>query len=68
MLDVSSLVKKTDYNTKVTEIENKLNNHNHDKYITALEINTLAEDVFNARLAQANLVAKTNFDNNCIKP
>ena len=66
--DVSSLVKKTDYNTKVTEIENKLNNHNHDKYITALEINTLAEDVFNARLAQANLVAKTNFDNNCIKP
>ena len=30
---VGSLVKKTDYNTKVTEIENKLNNHNHDKYI-----------------------------------
>ena len=27
--DVSNLVKKTDYNTKVTEIENKLNNHNH---------------------------------------
>ena len=32
--DVSNLVKKTDHNTKVTEIENKLNNHNHDKYIT----------------------------------
>ena len=29
---VCSLVKKkTDYNTKITEIENKLNNHNHDK-------------------------------------
>ena len=31
--DVSNLVKKTDYNTNVTEIENKLTNHNHDKYI-----------------------------------
>ena len=38
---VSSLVKKkTDYNTKVTEMENKLNNHNHDKYITTAEFNT----------------------------
>ena len=61
--DASSLVQKTDYNTKVTEIENKLNNHNHDKYITTPEFHTLAADVFNARLAQAFLVAKTNFDN-----
>ena len=61
--DVSNLVKKTDYNTKVTEIENKLNNHNHDKYITTLEFNTLAADVFNERLARANLVAKIKFDN-----
>ena len=59
---VSSLVNKTDYNTKVTEIENKLNNHNHDKYITTPEFNTLAADVFNARLAQANLITKTDFD------
>ena len=59
---VSNLVKKTDYNTKVTEIENKLNNHNHDKYITTPEFNTLAADVFNAKLAQANLITKTNFD------
>ena len=58
---VSSLVKKTDYDTKITEIENKLNNHNHDKYITTPEFNTLAADVFNARLAQANLVT-TDFD------
>ena len=57
---VSSLVKKTDHNTKVTEIENKLNNHNHDKYITTPEYNALAADVFNARLARANLVAKPN--------
>ena len=59
---VSNLVKRTDYNTKVTEIENELNNHNHDKYITTPEFNTLAADVFNARLARANLVAKINFD------
>ena len=56
------MVKKIDYNAKVTEIENKLNNHNHDKYITTSEFNTLAA-VFNARLAKANFVAKTNFDN-----
>ena len=56
-------LKKTDYDTKVTEIENKLNNHNHDKYITTPEFNTLAADVFNARLSQANLVTKTNFNN-----
>ena len=60
--DVSSLVKKTDYNTKITEMENKLNNHNHDKYITTPEFNTLAADVFNARLSRANAVTKTDFD------
>ena len=59
---VSNLVKKTDYNTKVTEIENKLNNHNHDKYIDTSEFNKLAADVFNARLAQANLITKADFD------
>ena len=59
---ISNLVKKTDYNTKVTEIENKLNNHNHDKYIDTSEFNILAVDVFNARTAQANLVTKTDFD------
>ena len=43
-------LKKTDNNTKVTVIENKLNNHNHDKYITTPEFDTLDADVFNARL------------------
>ena len=57
--DVSNLVKKTYYDTKVTKIENK---HNHDKYIDTPEFNKLAADVFNARLAQANLVTKTDFD------
>ena len=59
--DVSYLVKKTDYNTKFTEVENKLNNHNHDKYITTQEFYKLAADVFNARIGQANLTTKTDF-------
>ena len=63
MPSVSSLIKKTDYNTKIVEIEKKLTDLDHGKYITTPEFNTLAADVFNARLARANLVAKTNFDN-----
>ena len=47
--NVSSMVKKTDYDTKISELETKLTDHNHDKYI------------FNARLAQANLIRKTDF-------
>ena len=50
------------HNTKVTGIENKLNNHNDDKYIDTSEFNKLAVDVVNARLAQTNLVTKTDFD------
>ena len=60
---VSSLVKKTNYYTKTPEIENKRHNHNHDKYITTPEFNTLAANVFNARLLQGNLVTKYFFDN-----
>ena len=59
---VSCLVKKTDYDTKITEIEKKLTTHNHDKYITTPEFNDLAADVFNARLTKANLITKINFD------
>ena len=57
------MIKRTDHNTKITEIENKLN-HNHDKYITTPEFNTLAANVFNARIAQANFITKTDFDAN----
>ena len=48
---VSNLV--TDYNTKISELEKKLTDHNHDKYITTVEFNTLA--------AEANLITKTDF-------
>ena len=58
---VSSLVEKTDYDTKITEIEKKLTDYNHGKYITTPEFNTLSVSVFNTRLAQANLITKTDF-------
>ena len=56
---VSNLVKKI---TKITNIENQLNNHNHDEYIYTSKFNTLATKFFKARLAQANLIRKTDFD------
>ena len=48
---IRDLVKKTEYNTKITDIENILNNYNHDKYVSTSEFNTLAINIFNARLA-----------------
>ena len=60
--DVSSSIKKTNYDTKIGELERKFTDHNHDKYITTPEFNNLPADVFNARLAQANLIRKTDFD------
>ena len=60
--DVSSLVKKTNYDTKISELEKKHTDHNHGKYITTLKFKNLAADVFNARLAQATLITKTDFD------
>ena len=46
---VSNLVKKTNCNTKISELEKKLTDHNHDQYITTPEFNSLAASVFNAR-------------------
>ena len=52
----------TGCNTKISEIENKITDHNHDKYITTPEFNNLAVGFSTARLAQTNLVTKANFD------
>ena len=60
--NASSLVKKTNYDTKISELENRFTDHNHDKYITTPEFNTLSAGVFNARLAQGNLITQTDFD------
>ena len=57
------LKKKTDYNTKISDLEKKLNDHKHNKYITTPEFNKLTTENFAARLKQANLITKTDFDN-----
>ena len=59
--NVRGLVIKTDYDTKISELENKLTNQTDDKYNTTSEFNTLAASVFSARLAQANLIIKNRF-------
>ena len=64
--NVSNLVKKTDYDTEVNEIEKKVTDHTHDKYINTPEFNKPTAENFAARLAQANLVTKTDFDNKLI--
>ena len=47
-------------NTKISEIENKI--PDHAKCITTQGFNTLTIENFAARLKQANLVSKTDFD------
>ena len=60
--NVSNLVKKTDCNTKISEIENKVSDDDHDEYITTSKFNKLTTENFRARLSQGNLVTKTDFD------
>ena len=50
----------TALNTKISEVENKISNP--DKYITTPEFNKLTSENFTARLKQASLVTKTDFD------
>ena len=61
---VSSLMKKADYEAKILDIEKKVPDHDHDEYITTSEFNNLTAKNFTARLAQANLVTKIDFDDN----
>ena len=61
--NVSNLIKKTDYNTKSNEIEKKITDHSHDKYITTSEFTKPTAENFVARLAQANLVTNADSDN-----
>ena len=59
--NISCLVKQKQIIKKITEIEKKLTDHDHDKYSTTPEFNNLAARVFTTRLAQENLVTKTDF-------
>ena len=56
-------LKKTDYNTNTRELEKKITDHSHDKYITTPGFNKLTAKIFFARLKQTNLVTKIDFDN-----
>ena len=47
-------------NTKISEVENKI--PSHDKFITTPEFNKLTVENFTARLKQANLMTKSDFD------
>ena len=51
-------LKKTNYNTKTNEIEKKIIDHDHNKYITTPEFNQLTTKDVVATLEQANLVSK----------
>ena len=64
MLVIQSKKKKqTNYNTKINEIEKKISDHDHEKYITTPEFNKLTAENFAARLAQANLGSKSDIAN-----
>ena len=54
----SKMSNKTDYNTKFSEMEKKITDHDHDKYITTPEFDKLTAENFAARLAQADLASK----------
>ena len=41
--------KKTDYNTKINEIEKKITDHYHNRYFTTPELNKLTSENFAAR-------------------
>ena len=56
-------LKKTDYNTKISEIEKKITDHDHYKYITTPKIYKLTAENLAARLAQADLASKNNIAN-----
>ena len=42
---------KTNYDTRISEIQKKLTDHNDDKFITTLEFNKFTAEIFSARLA-----------------
>ena len=42
---------KTDYDTKIGELQKKITDHKHGKYITTPEFNKLIAEYFATRLA-----------------
>ena len=63
ILSVGNLVKKKKNNTNINEIEKKITDHYHDKYITNPEFNKLTAEKFSAGINQANLASKSDVAN-----
>ena len=59
--DVSGLKTTNVLETKINEVENKI--PDNSKYITTQEFNKLTTEHFTAKLTQANLMSKTDFNN-----
>ena len=55
---ISSLVRKTDYDAKISKIEKKKLKHKHDKYSTTQKFNNLITDNSTARLEHAHFLTK----------
>ena len=55
-INTSELVLKTDYKTKIKEIEDKI--PDHDKYITISEFNKLTKENFDEKSQKENLASK----------
>ena len=64
--DIGNLVKKLTVTQNLLKLKKIITDHNHDKYITIPEFNKLTAENFAAKLVQANLVTKTDFDNKLI--
>ena len=62
MPNTSNLVTTTVLNTKISEVENK--SPGNCKYITTHKFSKLTAQNFTARLKEADLVSKTDFNNN----
>ena len=62
--NVGNVVKKPDYNTKISENAKKTNiDHDHDKYITTQEFKKLTAKSFTAELEQTNWASKNDIAN-----
>ena len=67
MNNISSSVKKTGLNAEINEMEKKVTDSNHDKYITTSEFNKFTAEISSVTLAQANLLTKNDFHTKLIR-
>ena len=60
----SNLVKKAGYNSKISEIEKQINDHNHsNNYSTTQGFNKLTSENFWCKIQTANLASKNDIVN-----